>query len=509
MKQRLKEIMLSFPGKSVLVIGDLILDKTTKGVVNRVSPEAPVPVVEILSETYSPGGSGNVAANIASLGANSYATGILGKDEGGVILLNTLKSFGVNTSAILQESSSIMKERVIAGTQHILRIDYEPDIVHNQADYDVFLDRTLKLMSNVQAVVISDYSKGTISPKISQAIIGEAKKNKIPVVADAKPEHLEWYKGATLICLNKEEALKASEQNEERWEEICRIISKKTSGAIFITRGGESSILFDGKFHEIPVPKTQVVDKSGAGDTSSAALTLSLACGASLVEAANIANHAASIVVSKAGISTVTINEVLALLRHDISNFIRENMEVKQAVIDYQLDKIERLANYIVDVYNNKKKILIFGNGGSAADAQHFAAELVGRYKLERRALPAIALTTDTSAITAIANDYSYDQIFSRQVEALANEGDLVVGITTSGNSPNVNIAIDAAKKIGCITVGLCGKDGGKLKDTADMVIIVPSDNTPRIQETHITIIHIVCELLEKEMAPKWKRETA
>ncbi|MEK6967034.1 MAG: D-sedoheptulose 7-phosphate isomerase [Nanoarchaeota archaeon] len=184
---------------------------------------------------------------------------------------------------------------------------------------------------------------------------------------------------------------------------------------------------------------------------------------------------------------------------------MRENMEVKQAVIDTQLDKIERLANYIVDVYKNHKKILIFGNGGSAADAQHFAAELVGRYKMERQGLPAIALTTDTSAITAIANDYGYDEIFSRQVEALANSGDLVVGITTSGNSPNVILALEKAKKIGCKTVGFGGKDGGKLKDIADMTIIVPSSNTPRIQETHITIIHIVCELLEKEMAPHWR----
>ena len=124
---------------------------------------------------------------------------------------------------------------------------------------------------------------------------------------------------------------------------------------------------------------------------------------------------------------------------------------------------------------------------------------------MERKGLPAIALTTDTSIITAVANDYSYDDIFKRQVEALANKGDLVVGITTSGNSPNVLRAMELAHQIGATTVGMTGRDGGKIKDVADMTIIVPSNNTPRIQETHIAIIHIVCELLETEMADELK----
>jgi len=162
--------------------------------------------------------------------------------------------------------------------------------------------------------------------------------------------------------------------------------------------------------------------------------------------------------------------------------------------------QIVEFANMLTELFKNGGKLLVMGNGGSAADAQHFVAEIVGRFKLERRALPAVALTTDTSILTAIGNDYGYESVFSRQVEALANDGDLVVGISTSGNSPNIFKALQEARLKGCRTVGLLGKSGGSIKDLCDLVLIIPSDDTPRIQEGHITIIHIVCDLMEKAM---------
>ena len=146
------------------------------------------------------------------------------------------------------------------------------------------------------------------------------------------------------------------------------------------------------------------------------------------------------------------------------------------------------------------KKLLVMGNGGSAADAQHFAAEIIGRFKLERPALPAVALTTDTSVLTAIGNDYGFDAVFSRQVEGLAAAGDVVVGISTSGNSANVFAALAKAREFGCRTIAILGRDGGTIKTVADISIIVPSNDTPRIQEGHITIIHIICDLLEKRL---------
>ena len=161
---------------------------------------------------------------------------------------------------------------------------------------------------------------------------------------------------------------------------------------------------------------------------------------------------------------------------------------------------IAEMVTLLVGTFKRGGKLLVMGNGGSAADAQHFVAEIVGRFKIERRGLPAIALSTDTSILTAIGNDYGFEKVFRRQIEALAAPGDMVVGISTSGNSPNVLQALELAREKGCRTVGLLGKDGGSIKDLCDLALIVPTGDTPRVQEGHITIIHIVCDLLEKTM---------
>lgn len=170
------------------------------------------------------------------------------------------------------------------------------------------------------------------------------------------------------------------------------------------------------------------------------------------------------------------------------------------------LDVLQGLSHDILEAekeisrtINRGNKVLICGNGGSAADAQHFAAELVGRYLKERDAISAIALTTDSSILTAIANDYGFVHIFRRQIEALGKDGDLLFAISTSGNSGNVINAIETAKRIGLKVITLLGKDGGKIKGSGDTEIIIPYKKTPRIQELHITIIHILCELLENE----------
>jgi D-sedoheptulose 7-phosphate isomerase len=191
-------------------------------------------------------------------------------------------------------------------------------------------------------------------------------------------------------------------------------------------------------------------------------------------------------------------------MRSEIAKRLEESAQVKFAMAETLTGQIENMVHLIVAAYRAGGKVVVFGNGGSAADAQHLAGELVGRFKLERPALPAIALSTNTSILTAIANDYGYDVVFSRQIEALVTEKDVVIGISTSGRSPNVIGAIKAAKKKGARTIVLTGGKGGpsrgRMAEVADLVLAVPSDSTPRIQESHITIGHIVCELVEKEL---------
>jgi D-sedoheptulose 7-phosphate isomerase len=169
--------------------------------------------------------------------------------------------------------------------------------------------------------------------------------------------------------------------------------------------------------------------------------------------------------------------------------------------IEKMEDIIQLAADSIIKAIKNGNKVLFFGNGGSAADSQHIAAELVGRYKKERRGLPAVALTTDTSVLTAIGNDYSIQRVFSRQVEALAVKGDIAVGFSTSGKSQNVLEAIQTAREYGCYTIGFLGGSGGEIKDAVDLPLVVPSFDTPRIQECHILVGHIICEIVENGIA--------
>jgi len=164
-------------------------------------------------------------------------------------------------------------------------------------------------------------------------------------------------------------------------------------------------------------------------------------------------------------------------------------------------EHINLFASKIAEAFKKGRKLILMGNGGSAADAQHIAAEFVGRYKRERQGLPALALNTNTSTLTSVGNDYSFDQVFSRQVQAFGSEGDVVVGISTSGNSPNVANAMQMAKTKGCYTIGLLGCGGGVIKDMVDLPIIIDSNKTPRIQECHIHLAHIVCGLAEELLA--------
>jgi D-sedoheptulose 7-phosphate isomerase len=182
--------------------------------------------------------------------------------------------------------------------------------------------------------------------------------------------------------------------------------------------------------------------------------------------------------------------------------FIREHIEAHIKLANSMLDlteTIKQIGDVCLDAIQKGGKIILAGNGGSAADSQHIAAEFTGRFVRERESLPALALTTDTSALTAIANDYGYDKVFSRQLSGVGNKGDIFIGISTSGNSENIVKAIEVAKLKGIVTIGLLGKTGGKIKNLADYPIIVPSNVTARIQEMHILIGHLICEYVDRE----------
>ena len=197
----------------------------------------------------------------------------------------------------------------------------------------------------------------------------------------------------------------------------------------------------------------------------------------------------------------MTVNESIEpSIQQVVAVRLRESARIHSAVADHSADTIASVVRLIVQSFRSGHKLLLCGNGGSAADAQHLAGEFVGRFLKERRALPAIALTTDTSVLTAIGNDYGIDAVFARQVEALGVRGDVLIAISPSGSSPNILSAVTTARRMGVSTIGLTGERESRLSSLTDYCVRVPSSETPRIQEAHISIGHVICELVEKEI---------
>lgn len=192
-------------------------------------------------------------------------------------------------------------------------------------------------------------------------------------------------------------------------------------------------------------------------------------------------------------------------MRDKIKDIFLESIQIKEELLRTSIAKIIEIANLIIESLKKNGKVIIFGNGGSASDSQHIAAELIGRFKKDRSALAAIALTTNTSVLTSLANDYGYEVVFSKQIEALGQKNDIVIGISTSGKAKNVLLGIRQAKKMGIKTISLTGGDGGELAKLADVNLLVPSMVTARIQEAHITIGHIICELVEEAVCQEKK----
>ncbi len=192
-------------------------------------------------------------------------------------------------------------------------------------------------------------------------------------------------------------------------------------------------------------------------------------------------------------------------MRERIKDVLLESIQIKEELLRSYVSQIKEMADLIIEALRKNGKVMLFGNGGSAADSQHIAAELVGRFKKDRTAMAAIALTTNTSVLTSLANDYGYEVVFAKQIEALGQKNDIAIGISTSGKAKNVALGIKQAKKMGIRTVALTGGDGGEIAKLADTSLVVPSAMTARVQEAHITIGHIICELVEQALCQEQK----
>ena len=310
------KIIEAFKGKRILVVGDIILDHYLWGKVERVSPEAPVPVVDVQRETHLLGGAGNVANNVASMGAKAVVAGIMGNDHRAEILVKLFAEKGVDASGVTADKRpTTVKTRIIAHNQQIVRVDREDTSYIGNAAFKRLTDFIRDNIDSCDAVIVSDYKKGVVTARMVRFLLARAKDRDIFIAVDPKVGHFSCYKGVSLITPNTKEASEGSGviiRDERSLEKAARVLlSKLRLGALLITRGHEGMSLFaEGRARHIPTVARQVYDVTGAGDTVIAAFTLAQTCGAGLLNAAVIANHAAGIVVGIVGTAAPTPREL-------------------------------------------------------------------------------------------------------------------------------------------------------------------------------------------------------
>lgn len=324
MVERLISILDNFKDKKVIVIGDIMLDKYIWGDVSRVSPEAPVQVVKVEKESYAPGGAANVANNVAALQGITYMIGIVGADLGREILTTELKSRTINTDGLIEDKNrpTIQKVRVVGRGQQLLRFDYEKKGYLDEDKEKKILDFITKRIKDIDAIIISDYAKGTITKNLAEKLIELTNEKKKTIIIDPKPEHKNFYRNATLITPNHKEVSKMLNIEEENGEMIIRKgknLVEELNTSIIITRGEKGMTIIEKNLEEtnIPTKAKEVFDIIGAGDTVVATLALAMASGATLKEAAILANHAAGITVGKIGTSTVLVEEIKRSIKNE------------------------------------------------------------------------------------------------------------------------------------------------------------------------------------------------
>ena len=322
-QQRLNKILSKFKQAKILVVGDLMLDEFVWGGVSRISPEAPVPVVLVNRSSFMPGGACNVVNNLRSLGGEVYACGVIGQDQAGAVLVDGLKERAINTEGVLIDASrpTIKKTRIIAQHQQVVRVDREVNGLVEAVLLEKIIHFIEKIIKDINAVIIEDYGKGLIQPKIIKRIIALATRHKKIVIVDPKEEHFSYYKRVTLITPNQHEteaaaSIKITDEGSLK-AAADKLINKLKCKALLITLGEKGMALFEKgkKIVRIPTVAREVFDVSGAGDTVAASFTLAKVSGASMKEAAYISNIAAGIVVGKLGVAVVTPQELKKQIR--------------------------------------------------------------------------------------------------------------------------------------------------------------------------------------------------
>ena len=517
-RDRFLDYVDRFASARVLVIGPAVAERDVHCAVNRLAPDYPMPVYRVEHASVHPGVAALTAATIANLGASVTLLSPVGRAEAGLALRDALSNAHVQLLDGSDDPDCRTPElfRYLAQGRQLMQIRKgwaaQPCTNLRSALGRLTGGESARAVFDCVCVVAGEPE--AISAKDVETIVNWCRAQAVPLVFDAA--------GATVIpppglvghlIVNERESRQiaagsgagAAEDHIERLRSLCEHVAPNVlltlgrQGAVVACRDEDRSTSAV-EVHPLTVPAHAMADRRGLGYVVSGVYAALTAVGASAQEAALLACSGASLAASLPGPKRLDRESLLRLTYREIETHVADGIEVFSRIRDEHLPVIDRAARLLMEAYNEGKQALIFGNGGSAAEANHLVGELTGRFRESRPGLPSISLSANDSLTTCLANDYGYEDVFARQIETFCRPGDVVIGLSTSGKSPNVIRAMQRARERGGRTIAFTGRDGGAMAELADVAIIVPSDSTARIQEAHLFIIHVLCDMLDSRL---------
>lgn len=498
----------------VLVIGAAVAEIDVQCDVRRLAPDRVMPVYHCDSQTIHPGGAALCASTIRNLGGQVTLLSTLATTGAGQALRRALADDGIRVVGFEAENTpELWRYLSTNGSRQMLQIrrtwkgralDIDGPLI------DKFVEQS-RPHAPVSAVLIVDAQPASLSPSTIEHVARWAHSRGLPVVFDAaggdcalQPRLVQdlIVNESELAQIARDSGAALSAESETNAREIARAASTR----ILLSRGRQAAILIEGGSQGdsavIPVVPRPFTDRRGVGFVLSGVYALGLAAGVPARDAAFLACGAASAAAATPGPKRLTIDDLHHLAFREIESDVADAIELFQRIGREMLPVIDSAARLLLQAYTQDRQVLVFGNGGSAAEANHLVGELTGRFKASRPGLPAISLSANDSLTTCLANDYGYEEVFARQVDTFCREGDVVIGLSTSGKSGNVVKAMETARARGARVIALTGSERGPMSELADVSINVPSRITARIQEAHLFVIHVMCDMLDRRLDP-------
>lgn len=501
----------------VLVIGPAVAEIDAPCAVARLAPDRPVPVYHADQPSVHPGGAGLTAATIKSLGGSATLIAPIGRGTPGQALRGSLADAGVRLLEAASHETTRTPElfRYIAsGGRQLLQVRrgwHPTPFAHLEEAL-----RRFETESEINTtgrpcdcVCIVDGLPTALTAADVQIIATFAKRWNVPVVFDSAGGDLVPPNTLDHVIVNERESQIIGQvelvDHIERLRDMCAnvaphvLLTLGRNGAVAGRRTEDGDVA---NYEVTPITTTShaLSDRRGVGFLLSGVYALAIAVDASAEEAAYLACGAATAAATSPGPKRIGVEELLKIAYREIESHVVDGIEVFGRIARDLLPTIDQASRQLMEAYTKGRMVLVFGNGGSAAEANHLVGELTGRFKESRPGLPSISLSANDSLTTCLANDYGYEDVFARQIDAFCRPGDVVIGLSTSGTSPNVVRGIERAKLKGATTIALVGEDARDLGEVADLVVSVPSRSTPRIQEAHLFVIHVMCDMLDRRL---------